>query len=152
MLNAITLPRLELKAAVLGAEITSTVKEQLSLETIPTYYWSDSEIVLSWINNQKTIKDKFVAIRITNIQDTSIQKEWRHIPSAHNAADVASRGITDSKFKVHSLWFYGPLFLYGPPSTWPSPFVAKGTESSKVVLEVVLAATKSEKLIYTIYQ
>jgi len=44
-----------LKAAVLGAQLTATVKEQLSLQGTATYFWADSEIVLSWINSPKTI-------------------------------------------------------------------------------------------------
>jgi len=47
--NAITLPRLELKAAVLGAQLTATIKKQLSLQGSATYsyFWADFEIVLS---------------------------------------------------------------------------------------------------------
>jgi len=112
--NAITLPRLELKAAVLCAQLTATIKEQLSLQGTATYFWADSAIVLSWINSPKIIKDKFVATRITTIQEASLQREWRHVPSENNAADIASRDIICFKFTNFSLWFYGPLFLYGP--------------------------------------
>jgi len=151
--NAITLPRLKLKAAVLGAQLTATIKEQLSLQGTATYFWADSEFVLFWINSPKTIKDKFVATRITTIQEASLQREWRHVPSENNAADIASSGISGSKFPNFSLWFYGPMFLYGPSSKWPLPIVVAKSERRAIPQEnpeVLLATMQSPNWLYGI--
>jgi len=58
-----------LKAAVLRSQLTPTIKEQLSLQGTATYFWANSEIVLPWIKSPKTIENKFVATRITTIQE-----------------------------------------------------------------------------------
>ncbi|XP_060665603.1 uncharacterized protein LOC132797862 [Drosophila nasuta] len=154
-INTITLPRLELKAAVLGAQLTSKIKEDLAMKNASTYYWSDSRIVLSWINCSSSIRDKFVATRVATIHELSIPKQWRHVASEHNAADVLSRGMTASKFAEHAMWFYGPMFLHGSSSTWPSPFIATNEEliimnPPKVSQPSVMTITKEEDIIYTI--
>ncbi|XP_060665585.1 uncharacterized protein LOC132797829 [Drosophila nasuta] len=154
-INTITLPRLELKAAVLGAQLTSKIKEDLAMKNASTYYWSDSRIVLSWINCSSSIRDKFVATRVATIHELSIPKQWRHVASEHNAADVLSRGMTASKFAEHAMWFYGPMFLHGSSSTWPAPFIATNEEliimnPPKVSQPSVMTITKEEDIIYTI--
>ncbi|XP_060665618.1 uncharacterized protein LOC132797886 [Drosophila nasuta] len=154
-INTITLPRLELKAAVLGAQLTSKIKEDLAMKNASTYYWSDSRIVLSWINCSSSIRDKFVATRVATIHELSIPKQWRHVASEHNAADVLSRGMTASKFAEHAMWFYGPMFLHGSSSTWPAPFIATNEEliimnPPKVSQSSVMTITKEEDIIYTI--
>ncbi|XP_060665760.1 uncharacterized protein LOC132798060 [Drosophila nasuta] len=154
-INTITLPRLELKAAVLGAQLTSKINEDLAMKNASTYYWSDSRIVLSWINCSSSIRDKFVATRVATIHELSIPKQWRHVASEHNAADVLSRGMTASKFAEHTMWFYGPMFLHGSSSTWPSPFIATNEEliimnPPKVSQSSVMTITKEEDIIYTI--
>jgi len=70
-----------------------------------------------------------VATRITTIQEASLQREWRH------SADIVSRGISGSKFTNFGLWFYGPLFFYGPSSKWPLPFVAAKSERRAIPQE-----------------
>ncbi|XP_060665802.1 uncharacterized protein LOC132798099 [Drosophila nasuta] len=154
-INTITLPRLELKAAVLGAQLTSKIKEDLGMKNASTYYWSDSRILLSWINCSSSIRDKFVATRVATIHELSIPKQWRHVASEHNAADVLSRGMTASKFAEHAMWFYGPMFLHGSSSTWPAPFIATNEELTimnppKVSQSSVMTITKEEDIIYTI--
>ncbi|XP_043068883.1 uncharacterized protein [Drosophila bipectinata] len=154
-INTITLPRLELKAAVLGAQLTSKVKKDLAMKNASTFYWSDSRIVLSWINCSTSIRDKFVATRVATIHELSLPKQWRHVASEHNAADVLSRGMTASKFAEHAMWFYGPMFLHGSSSTWPAPFIATNEEliimnPPKVSQSSVMTIIKEEDIIYTI--
>ncbi|XP_070068043.1 uncharacterized protein [Drosophila takahashii] len=116
-----TLPRLELCAAVLGAELSDKVRKDLSFDSSVTgYYWSDSMVVLSWINAAASTYHIFVANKIAKIQAITSQAQWRHVSSANNAADVLSRGILASKLGDHNLWFSGPLFLHGSSSQWTS--------------------------------
>ena len=53
-LKQITLPKLELMAAVIAAKLAHLVIESLCLKVI-TYMWTDSQIVLCWIHSTKTL-------------------------------------------------------------------------------------------------
>ena len=47
-----SIPRLELSAATIGARLTSSILEALSLKNLKIYYWSDSSTVISWIHRE----------------------------------------------------------------------------------------------------
>lgn len=113
-LKKITVPRLELCAAVLLAKLIRRIKSALRLEECKTYYWSDSMIVLSWIKKQPSLLKTFVANRVATIQDLSCHEQWRHVSSEDNPADLISRGVNPSNMLDSHLWWEGPVFLtYG---------------------------------------
>lgn len=149
----ITLPRLELCAAKVAAELADRVKKCLQFENTPAYFWTDSEIVLAWINSTSTNFQTFVGNRIAAIQRLSLSQQWRHVKSKENPADPLSRGILPGSLSSCNLWFYGPPFLHGNEAIWPAPF----RENSECQLEkkrVALSATGSNddepSFIYTI--
>lgn len=108
-----TLPRLELCAAVTAAELADRIKTDLQMENQPVFLWTDSEIVLSWINAQSSLYHTFVANRVATIQSLTLAEQWRHVGSKDNPADMLSRGLSAAKLSRCNLWFYGPLFLHG---------------------------------------
>ena len=65
-LKITTLPRLELTAAVIGVRITHFVIKSLELPSVPIHLWTDSQIVMYWIQSNK-ILPPFVAHRIAEI-------------------------------------------------------------------------------------
>ena len=75
-LKTCTLPRLELQAAVLSIKVDGLLKRELELPVIQTYFWSDSEIVLKYINNESRRFHVFVANRISFIRQHTDQQQW----------------------------------------------------------------------------
>ena len=108
-----TLPRLELMAAVLSARLYVFISTSIS--TTNVLFWSDSQIVLSWITSKKTLKP-FVSNRVSEIR--SVSTEWRYCPSADNPADLLTRGITFDQLNASIQWRHGPTWL-NAPSNWP---------------------------------
>ena len=47
----VTIPRLELTAAVTSAAVSNMLREELELRIDEEYYWTDSQVVLGYINN-----------------------------------------------------------------------------------------------------
>ena len=112
-----SIPRLELQAAVLSTCIEKTLREELDLNIQSTTYWTDSEIVLHYLKNEKLRFQTFVANRVKEIRENSCLTEWNHVPGTLNPADDASRGINPSELTRNHCWLHGPEFLWQPESS-----------------------------------
>lgn len=66
--KSVTLPRLELCAAAALTNLTCHVRDTLSLSTAPIFLWSDSRIILHWIQGHASRWKSFVANRVATIQ------------------------------------------------------------------------------------
>ncbi|GFT18515.1 uncharacterized protein TNCV_1708301 [Trichonephila clavipes] len=112
-IKSLTIPRLELCAAVLLAKLVKRVVAALQLETAELYLWSDSMIVLAWLRKEPMDLKTFVQNRVAKIQELYPNQLWRHVPSDQNPADLVSRGVDPDKLLQQNLWFNGPTFLSG---------------------------------------
>ena len=56
--NTMTIPHLELQAAVLATRMKTTVLDELKLGVSKVYLWSDSKTVLKYIKNENVIFGK----------------------------------------------------------------------------------------------
>ncbi|GFS50441.1 uncharacterized protein TNCV_2022461 [Trichonephila clavipes] len=112
-IKSLTIPRLELCAAVLLAKLVKRVVAALQLETAELYLWSDSMIVLAWLRKEPMDLKTFVQNRVAKIQELYPNQLWRHVPSDQNPADLVSRGVDPEKLLQQNLWFNGPTFISG---------------------------------------
>ena len=110
-MKKMSIPRLELLAALLCARLTTFVKTSLKLDNMKIYCYSDSTAVISWINSDPLKYKAFVANRITEIQELVPPVCWLHVPGLYNPADIASRGAMASELMSKDYWFNGPLWL-----------------------------------------
>ena len=115
-LKEITLPKLELMAAVVGARIGNQLRQNLGIQR--TVFWSDSQIVLHWLSSSKSL-GKFTKNRINEIKDLTQGCVWRYVPTESNPADLQTRGISSTQFKNNSLWNHGPAWITDE-SSWPT--------------------------------
>ncbi|XP_041785595.1 uncharacterized protein LOC121600876 [Anopheles merus] len=116
----VTLPRLELSAAVLGAHLHHRVKEAMQIVCAESFFWSDSTVTLKWIASPLNSWKTFVANRVAEVQHYSHPRQWRHVPGTSNPADLVSRGMSAAHFTQNQLWNNGPDWLAQPSSHWPS--------------------------------
>ncbi|XP_061511389.1 uncharacterized protein LOC133392899 [Anopheles gambiae] len=119
-LKRVTLPRLELCAAVLGAHLHHRVKKAMGINVAESFFWSDSTITLTWISATPNTWATFVANRVSEVQHYSHPRQWRHVPGASNPADLVSRGMSAADFLKSKLWSFGPDWLSLPASIWPN--------------------------------
>ncbi|GFU01353.1 uncharacterized protein TNCV_3538571 [Trichonephila clavipes] len=112
-IKSLTIPRLELCAAVLLAKLVKRVVAALQLETAELYLWSDSMIVLAWLRKEPMDLKTFVQNRVAKIQELYPNQLWRHVPYDQNPADLVSRGLDPDKLLQQNLWFNGQTFLSG---------------------------------------
>jgi hypothetical protein len=117
-LKAVTIPRLELMAAVLSAKLGTMLKEELDLPEKETY-WTDSTTVIKYINNDKARFHTYVANRVQAIRDRTDVNQWKYVDTKENPADDASRGMEIHSFLEQQRWIRGPEFLWRPEIEWP---------------------------------
>lgn len=124
-LKPISIPRLELQAALLGTRMARSVEEELDLQPARKTYWTDSSTVLSWIKSDPRTFKPFVAHRLAEIEETTKPQEWRWVPTKENPADDATR-MVPQEFNDQHRWFTGPAFLRDVETAWPEPRSFKG--------------------------
>ncbi|XP_053391449.1 uncharacterized protein LOC128554225 [Mercenaria mercenaria] len=115
-LKTLTLPQLELIAALIGARLASHL--QKSLQTPNVTFWSDSQIVLHWLTTSKPLK-RFVRNRVDEINQLTGKSLWRYCPTNDNPADLLTRGISADIFLDNQLWNTGPSWLTNRVQ-WPT--------------------------------
>lgn len=105
------IPRLESSAAVVTARMSIMLWNELNIDYLQEYFWTDSRVVLGHINNNARRFHVFIANRIQRIKSTRESKQWRYVKSDDNPADHASRGLGVDQL-IASNWFTGPAFLW----------------------------------------
>ncbi len=122
-IKRLTILPLELNGALILAQLHSHCKEVLTLPTSSIHAWTDSTIVLSWLQgNPRRFKVyRYVGNRIAQILELTPASCWNHVSSENNPADCASRGMLPSELLNHDLWWLGPPWLKLHQSKWPQP-------------------------------
>lgn len=107
-----TIPRLELKGAVVLAELIEKLNSALSTihPLLPCMAWCDSQVVLHWIKGDQQRWKPYIRNRTTLIRDVVSPDSWRYVKSAENPADQLSRGDQLPDWDTN-LWFNGPQWL-----------------------------------------
>ncbi|XP_047038616.1 uncharacterized protein LOC124643643 [Helicoverpa zea] len=133
-LKLLSIPRLELQAAVMGTRVAAAVIYEHNVKPASVTYWSDSRTVLTWIRKGARSYKPFVAHRLAAIEENSRVEEWRWVPTKSKIADAATRDVP-THFHTDHEWYCGPKFLYDDPSTWPteSPADSQPTGEEKTV-------------------
>ncbi|XP_055841189.1 uncharacterized protein LOC129908595 [Episyrphus balteatus] len=126
--NQLPLPRLELCGAFLLAKLFTKVISKLKCPSNDLYCWTDSSIVLAWLDKPACTWKTFVANRISQIQTDLPHIKWSHVRSADNPADLATRGISPIELQNNNLWWNGPSWLCQPQSLWPQSLLKTAGE------------------------
>ena len=142
-----TIPRLELTAAVLAVQLDKMLREELDIVISDSVFWSDSTTVLQYIRNESRRFHVFVSNRLSVIHDGSRPQQWRYVGTRSNPADDASRGLTAKQILNDSRWLKGPEFLWGEEGLWPeqpSGYLPVAGDDPEVKREVQSHLTTSE--------
>uniref|UniRef100_A0A182YRW0 DUF1758 domain-containing protein n=1 Tax=Anopheles stephensi TaxID=30069 RepID=A0A182YRW0_ANOST len=120
-LKPLTIPRLELCAALLAARLQKKLFEALDMPINETHMWSDSTITLQWLASPPRTWKTFIANRVGEIQAASKCCIWHHVPGTDNPADMLSRGVSAETLLKSKMWQQGPDWLMCDKSCWPIP-------------------------------
>lgn len=147
----LSIPRLELQAALISARITKFLITQIDLKFDAVYLWTDSTSVLQFLRNDSRKFKPFVGNRISEILDHTTLQQWHFVSSTINPADTASRGSSINML-INSRWLYGPAFLWEDKNKWPKPIFFPAMTDDKeqkkgadIHINSRIAATESKK-------
>ena len=146
-LATISIPRLELMAAVLSLHLANTVAEVYKIDQMNVNYWTDSMNVLWWVRNHSRKFKPFVANRISQIQRLSTPEKWNHVRTKENPTDLLSRRMLIEDLAMSDLWWYGPENLRNGNEALIKTDIERSPEvqEEKVIQVVMMAnATQSE--------
>jgi hypothetical protein len=150
-IKQVTMPRMELIAMFMASNLAQYLVNELDLEVLRVYFFSDSKITLQW--NEKTsaqtvfVKNKVTAIREKqrSLADKGIHSSFHYVNTKENPADCATRGLTKDELQNH-IWWTGTKFLTQPYSEWPEENKSNGKLQS--TLCTVVTTTNTETLRY----
>ena len=133
------------RTAVLSTNAVRMIRRELDVKIDEEIYYSDSKVVLGYIQNKSRRFYMYVANRVQTIRNTTEPSQWRYIDTASNPADLATRCLSPGKL-LESRWTSGPEFLW---STRPGPQtvlqeIPLDENDPEVKREVVACVTRSQ--------
>ncbi|XP_063365335.1 uncharacterized protein LOC134653901 [Cydia amplana] len=126
-LKSLTIPKLELSGALVGAKLYKKITDSLRLAFTKVYFWCDSTIVISWLGMSPHLLKPFVQNRVTQINDLTGNATWLHVRSEDNPSDLLSRGVALDNLIDCNLWWFGPSFLQDTKSDFIHDDTSKNT-------------------------
>lgn len=116
----LSIPRLELCAALTGAQLATVLERELTMDIQQVTLWTDSTTVLAWLKSESCRYKVFVGTRVAEIQELTNLHTWRYVRSEDNPADDVTRGRKLWQLSEQTRWNQGPPFLWQDPAMWPT--------------------------------
>ena len=108
-MKVLTVPKLELQAALLASRLREETCEALTIQIQRTFMWTGSTTVLQWLNSLKK-QAIFVTNRVAEFLQGIAVDQWHHMATQNNPADAGRRGLSSEALQ-NSAWLPGPDFL-----------------------------------------
>ncbi|GBO21987.1 hypothetical protein AVEN_8472-1, partial [Araneus ventricosus] len=145
-LKKLSLPGLELMAALLGARLIASIREHFANAKV--YMWTDSKIVLHWIKNNPRRWKTFVQNRVAEIQEKTPPEVWNHCPGCENPSDKITRGLSVKNLVNDHVWWHGPPWLIQQDTSCVSSYGDSDPDPLSIASEerIITLATSTESV------
>ena len=149
-MKVMTVPKLELQAALLAARLKREIMQAITVSVNQVFMWTDSTTVIQWINSNEK-QPIFVANRVCEILEYTSVDQWNHDATKDNPADAGTRGMSAEVLQLSS-WVNGPHLLINSSF----PFVPNegfinnmklGVNQAVIIEDTVSLATSVKKQI-----
>ena len=129
-LKNLSVPRLELTAALLSARLAKLVRDTYDYLCFNrTYVWIDSKVILSWLVSNKPLQ-VYVRNRMDEIRSLLPDADFVYVNTKANPSDLLSRGVSANMMENSPLWWEGPPWLK-ERNSWPLEEVELSFEDSE---------------------
>ena len=140
-----TIPMLELQAAVYGLRLRKQILNKQDVKIDKFYHWTNSSTVLQWLQAAHKKQQMFVANRAAEILENSSMDQWRHVKGVENPADIGTRGLSIEGLK-EPVWLNGLAWLQSDEEKWPKPWCQLNELEPEQVTSTVATETKLDQL------
>ena len=82
--KVLSIPKMELQGALMGARLAEYVKSAVTRPITQRKFWTDSSCVRGWIRSTAAYYKVFVSHRLGEIQTLTNANEWRFVPGRSN--------------------------------------------------------------------
>ena len=130
LISGSTIPRGELKSAVMGATSAHVIRRNLGDQCGSTIYISDSTIFLYWLNQDERPLQVAVRNGVIEVRRFSLPSQWYHVESAENIADLGTRPAKVSDIAEGSAWQNGKTWMTGSVESMPLKSIEEITLTS----------------------
>ncbi|XP_061176110.1 uncharacterized protein LOC133185066 [Saccostrea echinata] len=146
-----TIPRLELCAAVLATRLKDTITQHLTVPIDSITMYTDSRVVLGYINNEHRRFYVYVGNRVDMIRHSTTSDQWTFVSSEDNPADISTRSIPANEIE-QSAWIQGPSILRSehPLEHRETSYELIDPEEDKEVRPVVIVTKKTSAIQETV--
>jgi len=127
----LTVPRAELRGAVLAASLGFHVDRNGGDRVEDIMYVTDSSIVLYWLSLDQRPLQTGVRNAVLEIRRLSEAASWFHIPTEHNVADLGTRSEVPVDMTTTSDWITGKSWMGEDRVDMPIKTVAQITLNSE---------------------
>ena len=106
-----SIPRLELLGATIGVkliQIVTTAFTNARFKCDAIFAYTDSTTVLAWLSRNSRVWVTFVSNRVSAILEVVQRKDWYHVKTKENPADLLSRGCHPGELVKADEWWFGP--------------------------------------------
>ena len=139
--KSLSIPRLELQAAVLGARIKLTIIEQVDFQIDNITFYSDFKVTVNCISNSSRKFLPFVMNRLNEIRTNTEIKQWKYIPCELNPADRCTCYHWLQYLNSDSIWIRGPNFLYQNETENAFKYVLKNNKTKNFKVTPAMNST-----------
>ena len=97
-IKKLSIPRIEMQSAVMGVRLSDTIRRNSIWEFDNVYHIVDSLCSLATLKKDSSALREFMGNRVAEILDTTEVKQWYHVKSEDNIADLGTRSnitVTD---------------------------------------------------------
>ncbi|XP_053661172.1 uncharacterized protein LOC128710156 [Anopheles marshallii] len=95
----LSIPRLELQAALIGTRFAKHIEEEHRLSIARRVFWTDSKNVISWIRSDHRRYSPFVAVRVSELVESTKAEEWQWLSTKLNVADDATKCDNTNQYR-----------------------------------------------------
>ena len=106
-----SIPQLELQAALIASRLKQKIIKEFKIPIKETFMWTDSKIVLHYLQNEDRNFGIYVSHRVNEILENPKLNEWNYVSSESNIADTTSTYQTFKQLSLEKSWFNSPAFL-----------------------------------------
>ena len=106
-----TIPKGEIRAAVMGASLGHVAKTNLGSKYGDSIYVTDSTVALHWIAQDERPLETLVRNAVIEIRRFTAVGQWFHISTELNPADLGTRPATVEEIMLDSEWQLGKEWM-----------------------------------------